>query len=69
MADPFHLILPEDSKEAQKVFHSPEGEDLKHQYLLAFQDFCLDLLEEEYGKIPLEEKVDPRFTKGLLIRK
>jgi len=49
--------------------YSIEGEELKRQHLLAFQDFCLDLFEEEYGKIPPEEKIDPRFVKGLLIRK
>jgi hypothetical protein len=48
---------------------SIEGEEMKRQHLLAFQDFCLDLFEVEYGKIPPEEKVDPRFVKGLLIRK
>jgi len=50
-------------------YYSIEGEELKRQHLLAFQDFCLDLLKEEYGKIPPEEEVDPRFVKGLLIRK
>jgi hypothetical protein len=63
------IILPKDIKEAQKVFNSPGREELKRQHLLAFQDFCLDLLEEEYGKIPLGEKIDLRFVKGLLIRK
>jgi hypothetical protein len=48
---------------------SIEGDHLRRQHLLAFQDFCLDLFEEEYGKIPLEEKLDSRFVKGLLIRK
>jgi hypothetical protein len=61
------IILPEDLKKAQRVFNSPEREELKRQHLLAFQGFCLDLLEEEYGKIPLEEKIGPRFVKGLLI--
>lgn len=46
---------------------SIEGEEMKRQHLLAFQDFWLDLFEVEYGKIPPEEKVDPRFVKGLLI--
>jgi hypothetical protein len=46
-----------------------EQEETKRQYLLAFKDFCLDLLEEEFGKIPVEEKIDPRFVKGLLVRK
>ncbi len=55
MADPSPLVLPEDP---QKQLH-----------LLAFYDFCLDLFEEEFGKIPPEEKVDPQFVKGLLIRK
>jgi len=45
------------------------GEEVKRQHLLAFQDFCLDLFEAEYGKIPRDEEVDPRFVKGLLIRK
>ena len=48
-------------------FTSTEHEGLRRQHLLAFQDFCLDLLEEEFGKIPVEEKIDPRFMKGLLI--
>ncbi|HVP76574.1 MAG TPA: DUF6178 family protein [Thermodesulfobacteriota bacterium] len=48
---------------------SVEGEELKRQHLLAFQDFCLDLFEVQYGKIPAGEEVDPRFVKGLLIRK
>ncbi len=48
---------------------SIEGEELKRQHLLAFQDFCFDLFEVQYGKIPPGEEVDPRFVKGLLIRK
>ena len=48
---------------------SIESEDSRRQHLLAFQDFCWDLLEEGYGKVPPEEKTDPRFVKGLLIRK
>ncbi len=52
MADPSLLILPEDLQ--------------KQSHLLAFYDFCLDLFEEEFGKIPPEEKVDPRFVKGFL---
>ena len=46
---------------------STEHEELKRRHLLAFQDFCLDLLEEGFGKTPPEEKIDPRFMKGLLI--
>jgi hypothetical protein len=48
---------------------SIECEEARRQHLLAFQDFCLDLFEEEYGKIPPGEEADPRFVKGLLIRK
>ncbi len=50
-------------------FHSVENDPNKNQYLFAFNDFCLDLLEEEFGKIPPEGEVDPRFLKGLLVRK
>jgi Family of unknown function (DUF6178) len=50
-------------------FYSNEQEEVKRQHLLAFQDFCLDLFEAQYGKIPHEERVDPRFMKGLLIKK
>jgi hypothetical protein len=48
---------------------STESDELKRQHLLAFQDFCLDLFEVQYGRIPPGEEVDPRFVKGLLIRK
>jgi len=48
---------------------SIEGEEMKQQHLLAFQDFCLDLFEVQCGKLPPDEEVDPRFLKGLLIRK
>ena len=48
--------------------NSMEDAELKRQHLLAFRDFCLDLLEETYGKISPEEEIDPRFVKGLLIR-
>jgi hypothetical protein len=68
-SDILSIILPEGPKEVEKVFNSPDREEMKRQHLLAFQDFCLDLMEEEYGKIPTEEKIDPRFVKGPLIRK
>ena len=41
----------------------------RREHLLAFWDFCRDLFEEQYGRIPSGEEVDPRFVKGLLIRK
>jgi len=50
-------------------FYSNEHEEVKRQHLIAFQDFCLDLFEEQYGKISPEERVDARFVKGLLIKK
>jgi hypothetical protein len=31
-----------------------ESDEEKRQHLLAFSDFCCDLFEEEYGKIPEE---------------
>ena len=46
---------------------SIEDDETKHQHRLAFCDFCLDLLEERYGKIPPEEEINPRFVKRLLI--
>lgn len=49
--------------------YSSEHEEMKRQHLTAFQDFCLDLFEEAYGKITPGEEIDPRFVKGLLIRK
>jgi len=49
-------------------YYSNERDEVKRQHLLAFQDFCLDLFEEEFVKIPPEEKIDPRFVKGLIIR-
>jgi hypothetical protein len=48
---------------------SIENDGQKAQHLMAFWDFCLDLLVEDYGRIPPREEIDPRFVKGLLIRK
>lgn len=45
-----------------------ENDPQRREHLIAFQDFCLDLLEETFGEIPPGEEVDPRFVKGLLIR-
>lgn len=46
---------------------SMESDPQRQEHLIAFQDFCLNLLEVEFGKIPAGE-FDPRFVKGLLIR-
>jgi hypothetical protein len=48
---------------------SLERDETRQDHLLAFHDFCLDLLEEEFGKFPAGESMDPRFVKGLLICK
>ena len=63
------VIRMEVKEKVREWLSSMESEDSRRQHLLAFQDFCLDLLEVGYGKIPPEEKVDSRFVKGLLIRK
>jgi hypothetical protein len=47
---------------------SIENDGQKAKHLMAFWDFCLDLLEEDYGRIPPGEEIDPRFVKGPLIR-
>ena len=61
------VIRMEIKEAARNWISSNEIDARKQQHLLAFQDFCFDLFEEEYGKIPQEQKVDPRFVKGLLI--
>ena len=50
------------------MLSSMEADKNRQLYLLAFRDFCLDLLEEEFGRIPPEEEIDPRFVKGLFLR-
>jgi hypothetical protein len=50
-------------------FYSNEQEEVKRQHLIAFRDFCLDLFEEQYGKLRPGEEMDPRFVKGFLIKK
>jgi len=48
-------------------FDEMEIDENRRSHLLAFRDFCLDLLEAEFGKVPPGEEIDPRFVKGLLI--
>ena len=48
-------------------FHSIENDPQRRSHLLAFRDFCFDLFEEEFGRIPSEEEIDPESAKGLLI--
>ena len=45
-----------------------ETDEQKRLDLLAFRDFCFDLFEGEYGRIPQKEEIDPRFVKGLIVR-
>ena len=49
-------------------FDSIESDRENRLHFMAFRDFCCDLLEEEYGKIPEGEEIDPRFVRGLLVR-
>jgi hypothetical protein len=51
----------------KSLLPSIENDETKSQHLLAFCDFCRDLLEEQYGKISSDEEVNPRFVKGLPI--
>jgi hypothetical protein len=46
---------------------SMEADENRRIHLLAFKDFCLDLFEEEFGRLPPEEEINPRYIKGLLI--
>ncbi len=48
---------------------SIEDDSQRKEHLMAFLDFCLDLFEKEFGKISDGGEVDPRFVKGLLIRR
>jgi hypothetical protein len=63
------VIRMEIKEGARGGFLTLEADENRRRHLLAFQDFCFDLFEEEYGKIPPEEEVDPRFVKGLLIHR
>lgn len=47
---------------------SIEKDESKIQHLITFQNFCLDLFEVEYGRIPPEEQMDTRYLKGLLVK-
>jgi len=61
------VIKMEIKRSLKDGFDSIESDQDKRNHLLAFRDFCLDLLEEEFGNIPPDEEIDPRFLKGLLI--
>ena len=63
------VIRMEIKRSLKDRFDSIESDEDKRNHLLAFRDFCLDLLEEEFGNIHPGEEIDPRFLKGLLICK
>jgi hypothetical protein len=50
------------------VLFSMEADENRRIHLLAFKDFCLDLFEQEFGRIPPEEEIDPRFMKLLALK-
>lgn len=53
----------------EESLRSTEEDKEKRERVLAFWDFCLDLLKTEFGHLPPGEDIDPRFVKGLIIRK
>ncbi len=62
------VIKKEVKNGLKEWFSSIEEDESKLQHLIAFQNFCLDLFEVEYGRIPFEEKVNHCYLKGLLIK-
>jgi len=54
-------------KRWKSFLSSIEDNETKRQHFLAFCDFCSDLLEEQYGRIPSDEEIEMRFLKGLPI--
>jgi hypothetical protein len=79
LKDVFSLIFERDEqgkgtvrmeirRELKGWSESTERDEQKRQHLLAFWDFCLDLFEGEYGRIPPGDEIDPRFVKGLIFR-
>jgi len=62
------MIKTELRNELRERLCSIESDPQRLKHLVAFQNFCLDRFEEEFGKIPPEGKIDPRFVKGILIR-
>jgi len=62
------VVGMEIKEELKGWFHSIENDPQKRLHLLAFRDFCFDLFEEEYGRIPPGEEIDPRSVKGFLIQ-
>lgn len=63
------VIKMEIKNRLKNALCSVEADENRRFHLLAFKDFCLDLFEEECGRIRPQEEIDPRFIKGLLIQK
>ncbi|MEI9475083.1 MAG: DUF6178 family protein [Deltaproteobacteria bacterium] len=61
-------VRMETRREIKEWVESTEGDEQKRQHLLAFWDFCLDVLEGEYGRIPPGEEIDSRYVRGFLVR-
>lgn len=55
-------------KEQIQFLQSIETDPKRQSSLIEFLLFCFRLFEEEFGKLPPGEEMDPRFVKGLLIR-
>lgn len=62
------VIKAEIRNELREWLSSMENNPQRRDPLITFQDFCLDLFEETFGKILPGDKIDPKFVKGLLMR-
>ncbi len=61
--------IKREARKALREFLQSVETDLERQPpLVEFLGFCLDLFEDEFGKIPPDQEIDPRFVKGLLVR-
>jgi len=61
------VVKAEIRKTSEDWVKSIESDEIRQQHLLAFSHFSLDLFEQEYGRIPPGEEIDPRYVRGLLI--
>ncbi|NWF53619.1 MAG: hypothetical protein HXY45_02355 [Syntrophaceae bacterium] len=55
-------------KEIYDWMKSVAKEEGRRISLQRFWDYCFHLLEEQYARISPADRIDPRFTRGLLIR-
>lgn len=54
-------------EEQIQFLQSIETDPKRQSSLIDFLHFCLHVFEEEFGKIPAGEEINPKFIKGLLI--